>query len=168
MLKNIYILSVIRQKGKSQNGCFKKTKHAKFYEKRTFLSPSHAHVSTATKKWQTLLYCHFIRISKGPGTSFLSSEMPQKRGKNVCHKIYCLTKFHFNITFGSKEITKSVTSIMHRVHDDVTDFEIICKNTNIKISREPNIIFSSNKKFHLLYLTDFSVTKYSFAEEVNF
>ena len=29
--------SVIRQKGESQNGCFKKTKHVKFYEKRTCL-----------------------------------------------------------------------------------------------------------------------------------
>ena len=28
------ITSVIRQKGESQNGCFKKTKHAKFAEKR--------------------------------------------------------------------------------------------------------------------------------------
>ena len=36
--------SVIRQKGESQNGCFKKTKHAKFSEKRTFLTSSHAHV----------------------------------------------------------------------------------------------------------------------------
>ena len=57
---------------------------------------------------------------------------------------------------------------MQLVYDDVTDFEIICKNAKIKISREPNIFFSSNKKFHLLYLTDYSVTKYSFAEEVNF
>ena len=31
--------SVIREKGESQNGCFKKTKHVKFSEKRTFLSP---------------------------------------------------------------------------------------------------------------------------------
>ena len=30
--------SVTRQKGESQNGCFKKTKHAKFSEKRTFLT----------------------------------------------------------------------------------------------------------------------------------
>ena len=30
---------VIRQKGKSQNECFKKTKHARFSEKRTFLTP---------------------------------------------------------------------------------------------------------------------------------
>ena len=26
--------SLIRQKGKSQNGCYKKTKHAKFFEKK--------------------------------------------------------------------------------------------------------------------------------------
>ena len=32
-----WITSVIRQKGESQNGYFKKTKHAKFCEKRTFL-----------------------------------------------------------------------------------------------------------------------------------
>ena len=36
--------SVIRQKGESQNGCFKKTKHVKFSEKRTFLTPWLAHV----------------------------------------------------------------------------------------------------------------------------
>ena len=30
---------VIKQKGESQNGCFKKTKPAKFSEKRTFLTP---------------------------------------------------------------------------------------------------------------------------------
>ena len=33
------ISSVIRQKGEFQNGCFKKTKRAKFSEKRTFLTP---------------------------------------------------------------------------------------------------------------------------------
>ena len=31
--------SVIRQKGESQNGCFKKAKHVKFSKKRTFLTP---------------------------------------------------------------------------------------------------------------------------------
>ena len=38
------ILSDIRQKGKFQNGCFKKTKHTKFSEKRLFLTPRYAHV----------------------------------------------------------------------------------------------------------------------------
>ena len=36
--------SVIRQKGESQNGWFKKTEHAKFSEKRTFLTPWYAHI----------------------------------------------------------------------------------------------------------------------------
>ena len=36
--KNV-ILSVIRQKAESQNGCFKKTKYAQFSEKQTILNP---------------------------------------------------------------------------------------------------------------------------------
>ena len=36
--------SVITQKGESQNECFKKTKNAKFSEKRTFLTTWYAHV----------------------------------------------------------------------------------------------------------------------------
>ena len=39
-----YRTSVIRQKGESQNGCFKKAKHGKFSEKRTFLTPWYAYV----------------------------------------------------------------------------------------------------------------------------
>ena len=35
---------VIRQKGKFQNGCFKKIKHVKFSEKRTFLTPWYAQI----------------------------------------------------------------------------------------------------------------------------
>ena len=34
----------MRQKGESQNGCFKSTEHAKSSEKRTFLHPWYAHV----------------------------------------------------------------------------------------------------------------------------
>ena len=40
--------SVTRKKGQSQNGCYKKTKHAKFSEKQTFLTPWYAHVDTHT------------------------------------------------------------------------------------------------------------------------
>ena len=39
-----YISSVIRQKGESKNGGSKKTKYAKFSEKRTFLTSWNAHV----------------------------------------------------------------------------------------------------------------------------
>ena len=38
-LTPVQILLVIRQNGESQNGCFRKTKHAKFSEKRTFITP---------------------------------------------------------------------------------------------------------------------------------
>ena len=38
------ISSVIRQKGESQNGAFKKTKYDKFSEKRTFLTNWYTHV----------------------------------------------------------------------------------------------------------------------------
>ena len=34
------------EKGESQNGCFKKTKHAKFSQKRTFLTTWYTHVYT--------------------------------------------------------------------------------------------------------------------------
>ena len=42
--------SVIRKKGKSQNGCFKKTKHVKFSEKRLFLTPWYPHVCVSGGK----------------------------------------------------------------------------------------------------------------------
>ena len=35
---------VIRQKGESENGCYKKTKHVKFSEKRKFFTQWYAHV----------------------------------------------------------------------------------------------------------------------------
>ena len=41
----VLISSVIRQKGKSRNGCFKKTKHVKFSEKRSIVPPdTHSYV----------------------------------------------------------------------------------------------------------------------------
>ena len=42
---------IIIRKGESQNGCFKKTKHAKFSKKRTFLTPWYAHVRTCQIEW---------------------------------------------------------------------------------------------------------------------
>ena len=43
--------SVIRQKGESQNGCFKITKHVKFSKKRTFLAPDmHTYVCVSEGK----------------------------------------------------------------------------------------------------------------------
>ena len=52
------ILSVIRQKGESQNGCFKKTKHVKFSEKRIFLTTWYAHNLFC---WNTLALFPYYR-----------------------------------------------------------------------------------------------------------
>ena len=64
---------------------------------------------------QILLYCHFNKIMKEPGTSFKSPAFSQKHAKNVCPTAHqYLTKFHFDITQDSKEISKSVTYIMQQ------------------------------------------------------
>ena len=46
------------QKGESQNGCFKKTKHAQFSDKWTFLTPWYAHVR---KKTENLVRFVFLK-----------------------------------------------------------------------------------------------------------
>ena len=75
------ILSVIRQKGEFQNGCFKKTKHAKFSKNEHFLSPDTqieialvndslraSKLSWKFRIWAVLLYfthkiCYFLLFS---------------------------------------------------------------------------------------------------------
>ena len=50
------------------------------------------------KNGQILLYCHFNKIIKEPGTSFQSPAFNQKHIRNVCHTAHYLTKFHFDST----------------------------------------------------------------------
>ena len=53
--------SVIRQRGESQNGCFRKTKHAKFSKKRAFLNSWYAHVFTLSPYYRRIkdfLWCN--------------------------------------------------------------------------------------------------------------
>ena len=43
-----------------------------------------------------MLYCHFNKIKKGPGTSFQSPALSQNYVRNVCHAAHeYLTKFWF-------------------------------------------------------------------------
>ena len=62
--------SVIRQKGESQKGCFKKTKHAKFSEKGKFLNPWYVHVrqklyiKNYNKRVIEMHYCEEMGSSK--------------------------------------------------------------------------------------------------------
>ena len=67
------------------------------------------------KNGQILLYCYFNKIIKEPGTSLQSPAFSQKHVKSVCHTAHLyLTKFHFDRTWDSKEISISVTRIMQQ------------------------------------------------------
>ena len=67
------------------------------------------------KNDQILLYCHFNKTIKEPGTSFQSLAFSQKQVRNVCHTAYqYLTKFHFDKTQDSKQISISATCIMQQ------------------------------------------------------
>ena len=49
--------SVIKQKDESQNWCYKKTKHAKFSEKRTYLTPWYAQTRVRNVRFSENLAC---------------------------------------------------------------------------------------------------------------
>ena len=101
------------------------------------------------KNGQISLYSHFNKIIKGPGTTFQSPAFSQKHVRTVFYTAYqYLTKFYFDSTQDSKEISISSTSISN-VYDDVTDFEIceFHKNTKIQISRKRELFFLQMKKF---------------------
>ena len=62
-------LLVIRKKGQSQNGCYKKTKHAKSSKKQTFLTPWYTHARVRIrgeemfvfpKNWHVLFPCNTL------------------------------------------------------------------------------------------------------------
>ena len=55
---DLLISSVIRQKGEPQNGCYKKTKHAKFSEKLRFLTP-YAYQGVKNFRFSENLACLF-------------------------------------------------------------------------------------------------------------
>ena len=87
-LKFFFSLLMIRQKGESQNGCFKKTKHAKFSEKK-ILTPWYAYVKlppdthTSSYPW----YAH-VKLDnwKKMGQS-KGIEQKWKRLKNVFRNV---------------------------------------------------------------------------------
>ena len=57
--------SVIRQKGESQNRCFRKTKYSKFSDKQTFLTPWYArHASVSQRLGSMLISINGIRLAK--------------------------------------------------------------------------------------------------------
>ena len=68
--------SVIRQKGESQNGDDKKTKHANFSEKkkRTFLTPNTHNFGISVLSFE--IYLNFlIQFNKASSTSFIAKTL---------------------------------------------------------------------------------------------
>ena len=98
------------------------------------------------KNGQISLFCHFNKIIKG--SSFQCPALNQKHFRNVCQTAHqYLTKFSFDSTQDSKEISISVTSakLCSSAYDYVTDLEFVdFTKTIIQISQERNI-FSFKK-----------------------
>ena len=77
------------------------------------------------KNCQILLYCHFNKIIKEPGTCFQFPVQSQKHVRNVCLTTYqYLTKFLSHSTQDSKELSINGNSTTNNAYDDVTDFKI--------------------------------------------
>ena len=71
-----------------------------FFEK---VSKGHLkRVNVDIKNGHISQYCHFNKTSKGTGTSFYSPPLSQRYVKNIY-----LTKFYFDSTYYSKEISIS-------------------------------------------------------------
>ena len=82
----IWNSSVIRQKGESQDRCFKKTKHARFSEKRTFLTLWYAHLRVS---WNTL-WPYYRRIIFCFCQETISQSMTMKSIISTCKWTRCL------------------------------------------------------------------------------
>ena len=58
------------------------------------------------KNGEISLYFYFNKIMNGPGTNFQSPALSQQHIRNVCHTAHkYLTKFHFDSTQDSKEVS---------------------------------------------------------------
>ena len=60
------------------------------------------------KNGQILLYCHFNKIVKGPGTNFQSTTLRQKHVRIACHTAHILIALRIK-----KKTSISVISIMY-------------------------------------------------------
>ena len=102
------------------------------------------------KNCQILLYCHFNKIIKEPGTCFQFPVQSQKHVRNVCLTTYqYLTKFLSHSTQDSKELSINGNSTTSNTYDDVTDLKICGfhkSKKNLDISRTKHYFFFKLKK----------------------
>ena len=89
--------SVIRQKGESHIECFKKTKHVKFSEKRTFLTPWYAHAPVGIRGYDIFVFREIWRALFFWNTCFEIRPLPNyRRIKHwVYFSLYLLEMFQF-------------------------------------------------------------------------
>ena len=154
------ILSVIRQKGKSQNECFKKTKHTKFSEKEHFLPlDTHTFMSVLggkncsfLGKFGVLLYTWNTRFEIGPSALLLTIwkqpfiDLPYRR---------CPLKMFYIIKM--KGYNESELS-------DIFRPKLVIKNIVLG-SLGPHFIHMK-LKFNLLVLVEFWTLRINFLSEI--
>ena len=102
------------------------------------------------KNGQISLFCHFNKMVKGPGTSFQSPALGRKHVRNVCHNAqYYLTKFHFDSTQDSTEI--SVKFNFHYVAMSIMTSQILKSvdftKTRSKYLENETLFFLQVRKF---------------------
>ena len=119
-------------------------------------------MSTITNR-EISIYCCFNKIIKGSRTSFQSPALSEKFVRNVCRPAHqYLTRFHFDSTQDSKEISISATSVMQHCLVSQVDFT---KKTKFQISREQKM-FTSNKKNYQLHIKGYLMAN-SFVGEIS-
>ena len=147
--------SITRQKHEYQNGCFKKTKHAKFSEKRTCLTPWYAHVrlrkiSVRFRKFDVLC-TPVLRLALLP--YFQQNKRILGRSRTQIHKI------RVNIYYSSSTwllLTYTTQKMRFSIKDFFSKCDQICRKLLIwpHSSRKEWILLI---KVLLLHLGDNSV-----------
>ena len=139
--------SVLRQKGESQNGCFKKTKHTKFSEKRTFLTPWYAH--TRTCAYEGKKYSFFGKFGV---LSFI--ETPVLRFALLPY--YRQTKINFiNFTAKKNRLFEQYLTKINIVHLQIPMYQIFA-NSDIG----PDVFNGNCNNIKPKYPTRFSENNY--------
>ena len=117
------------------------------------------------KNGQISVYCHFNKIKKGLETSFQSPALNQKHVRNVCYTAHQYsTKFHFNNTQDSKEISISVTNVaMPMMTSQILKSVYFTKTQKSSYLENETLLFLQIKKF-----INYTSTKNGFVVEVTF
>ena len=116
--------SVIRQKGESQNGCFKKTKHAKFYKKRIFLTRTCAYQGARNIRFSENLACFiFLKHPFWDSAFCLITDEIQLRKTTVSHKqsnirtfvCFLIFSIHSNISNWMSNLFRRLVRILKKL-----------------------------------------------------